>query len=458
VNPRPHQTNVAHGTVRIVATAVASLLAISSAGAIQSDGRYRERILYTFDDKTGLSPSDSLIADAAGALYGTALGGGVGAGVAFKLTPNGGGYVESVLHSFGGNPSDGAAPESGLTIDADGSLYGTTEFGGGSGCDEGGCGTVYKLTPTASGYAETILYNFRGNGDGALPFGNLILDASGALYGTTSEGGSGNDQLCGGGVGGCGTIFKLTPSGSGTYSEQLIHEFVDPFDGTIPIGGLIEDENDGALYGTTAYGGIANPRCYPGSPLGCGTVFKLDLGAGYPLTVLHRFTAGRDGAAPFSSLLRDGRGALYGTTTLGGSLHCDEAHQFKGCGTIFRLAPRSGGFAETILHRFRGGPDGKKPYDALIENDAGSFYGTTAYGGERSRSAPSGSGTVFTMTVSNGTFSERSIYEFHDGADGSHPLGGLLLRHRVLYGTTSGGGEASNCPYGCGIVFSLSLP
>ena len=445
-----------HRVGRIAATAVASVLTISSAGAVQSGRPYRERIVYTFDDKTGLAPWSSLVADAAGALYGTALGG-VGAGVAFKLTPSGAGYVESTLHNFLGNPSDGAIPKSGLVMDAAGTLYGTTEFGGGSGCDEGGCGTVYKLTPTPPGYAETIIYSFKGGGDGALPLGTLVLDASGALYGTTSEGGAGNDRLCGGGNGGCGTIFKLTPSGSGTYSERLIHEFADPFDGTIPTGGLIEDENGGALYGTTAFGGITKSRCYPGFPLGCGTVFELGLGAGYPLTVLHRFAAGRDGAAPFSSLIADGNGNLYGTTTLGGRLRCDGAHQSKGCGTVFKLAPTSGGFAETILHRFQGGSDGKKPYGALIEDGAGTFYGTTAYGGERSGSPPSGGGTVFTMTGSNGAFSERPIYEFQDGTDGAHPFGGLLLRHRVLYGTTAGGGEASNCPYGCGTVFSLRL-
>jgi hypothetical protein len=443
--------------VRIIATIVASLLTISSAGAVKSNGPYRERILYTFNDMTGLAPSNSLVADAAGALYGTALGGSVGAGVAFKLTPSGGGYVESVLHNFLGNPNDGTGPSSGLVIDGAGALYGTTEFGGGSGCNEGGCGTVYKLTPTPSGYAETIIYSFKGSGDGALPLATLVLDASGALFGTTSEGGAGNDRSCGGGLGGCGTIFSLTPSESGTYSERLIHEFVDPFAGTIPTGGLIEDENRGALYGTTAYGGITNRRCYPGDPLGCGTVFKLGLESGYPLTVLHRFTAGRDGAAPFSSLIADGRGALYGTTTLGGSLRCDGVSEFKGCGTIFMLARSRSRFAETILYRFQGGLDGKNPSGALIEDGAGSFYGTTAYGGERSRSVPSGSGTVFTVTASGGAFSERPIYEFQDGTDGARPLGGLLLRHGVLYGTTADGGDAGNCPNGCGTVFSLSL-
>jgi uncharacterized repeat protein (TIGR03803 family) len=148
----------------------------------------------------GSVPRAPLLSDAGGKLYGTtAYGGGPAlVGTVFKLTPSGGGsYRESVLHRFG-NPKDGATPLAGLLADSTGALLGTTEMGG-----THGDGTVFKLTPSGSKYTSSILYSFAGGTDGASPTGGLIAVGS-ALFGTTSDGGTGPNR-------GNGTVFELAP-------------------------------------------------------------------------------------------------------------------------------------------------------------------------------------------------------------------------------------------------------
>ncbi len=205
----------------------------------------------------GSIPAAPLIADSSGALYGTAQYGGnentcedqnEECGVVFKLTPSASGYSESVLHSFA-DRTDGAFPVAGVILDGKGALYGTTPFGG-----TPGQGIVFKLTPSGSTYSESILYTFQGgSGDGGLPMASLISDSSGALYGTTALGGSAN----------LGIVFKLTPSGS-NYTEHVLYSFQGGADGAVPYAALIADAS-GALYGTTLHGGAAD----------AGTVFKL---------------------------------------------------------------------------------------------------------------------------------------------------------------------------------------
>jgi uncharacterized protein YceK len=156
-----------------------------------------------------------------------------------------------------------------LIADESGALYGTTALGGNSACSVLGCGTVFKLTPPSQGetaWTETVLYSFKGASDGANPFASLISGESGALYGTTLLGGSGN---CFGSE--CGTVFKLTPPAEGetVWTETVLYSFNGGSDGNFPRASLIADER-GALYGTTSSGGGSN--C-PGFV--CGTVFKL---------------------------------------------------------------------------------------------------------------------------------------------------------------------------------------
>ncbi len=268
--------------------------------------------LYAFKGAPdGSGPAATLLVDKRGMIFGTTAGGGTskaclgGCGTVFTLTPHGSDYVETTIYSFGGASNhDGEFPLGGLTEDASGALYGTTEFqGGGSGCQGLGCGIVYKLTPTRTGYAESVLYVFAGGADGEDPTGNVIIDAAGALYGTTVGGGY-KEARCAPVT--CGTVFKLTPAPGGGYTERVIHRFKGGKDGGLPYGALIADAK-GALFGTTSTGGGG---C---SEFTCGTVFKLTpagaLGrSGYRKTTLHAFRSGaNDGAQPLAGLVADRR-------------------------------------------------------------------------------------------------------------------------------------------------------
>jgi uncharacterized repeat protein (TIGR03803 family) len=177
----------------------------------------------------------------------------MGCGVVFKISSSG---METVLHDFQGG-ADGNFPQSSLIVDSSGNLYGTTYYGGSSGCNYG-CGTIFKLTPDGT---ETVLYAFQGGADGKFPVAGVTRDLQGNLYGTAIGGG---DLECNAGFG-CGTVFKLAPDGSFT----VLHAFQGA-DGADPVGGLVAD-GSGNLYGTAEEGGTVSAIC----PGGCGTVFKL---------------------------------------------------------------------------------------------------------------------------------------------------------------------------------------
>lgn len=260
----------------------------------------------------------SLTYDRAGNLYGTTIvGGAANVGTVFKVSRVNGSWTETVLYSFAGG-NDGSDPYSSVTLDAAGNLYGTTQTGGGSGCYQGhGCGTVYKLTPSGLGWTETVLYRFSGASDGANPIAGVILDASGNLFGATSSGGANQG----------GTVFELSPSG-GSWNFGLVAALpVAPYGG--PSGNLAIDQN-GVLYGTST--SADNGQGYD-----VGQVFKLTPGSGgWTYTVLHQFTNGDDGAEPYGGVILDANGNLYGTASTGGVNQC----QFEvGCGTIWEVTP-----------------------------------------------------------------------------------------------------------------------
>jgi uncharacterized repeat protein (TIGR03803 family) len=403
--------------------------------------------LYTFlEGSDGANPYAGLAADKTGALYGTTSNGGGssmcpsgGCGTVFKLTPSGSGYTESVLYRFQGYPNDGVHPFAGLITDKTGALYGTTLYGGAytlPAC-QAGCGMVFKLKPTGSGYAMSFPYLFQGGSDGSGPTGVLIADKTGAFYGTTSSGGGGSACKTQGFIVGCGTVFKLTPAGSG-YKESVLYSFQGGRDGAYPYAGLIADAS-GALYGTTVYGGIGIACRAPG----CGTVFKLTpAGSGYVENILYRFRGGNDGRHPYAGLISDTSGALYGTTIYGGGT-CSFS-----CGTVFKLTPVGSGYAESILHSFQNRDDGATPFAGLIADKTGVLYGTTAGGG----SGPCRCGIVFNLAPASSGYTEQILYSFRGGNDGTGPEAGLIFRNRALYGTTAGGGGAS----GYGTVFKVS--
>jgi uncharacterized repeat protein (TIGR03803 family) len=407
---------------------MAGAMAFASMGSAYANG---DTILHAFTGPDGSHPRAALVADSAGNLYGTSVEGtnvacgGTGCGAVFTLAPD---STETVLHTFLGPQSgDGAFPYAGLTAGNAGVLYGTTGDGGHN-CHSysHGCGTVFELTPDGT---ETVLHIFKGKKDGTLPAANLVVDKAGNLYGTTYSGGG---DGCGGA--GCGTIFQISSRGK----ETILHVFAGGSDGALPFGGLVADKA-GDLYGTTTEGGGAG--C---SDLGCGTAFKL--AADGTETVLHAFTGGNDGANPFSALIADGAGNLYGATTAGGSTKCDD-----GCGTIFKIAPDG---ETTVLYSFAGGADGQQPFGALIADKAGNLFGTTAYGAGTGCVFGVGCGTVFELAP-NGT--ETVLHAFKSGTDGAYPYAGLIAdKAGNLYGTTNVGGSTGCNGHGCGTVFELT--
>jgi uncharacterized repeat protein (TIGR03803 family) len=325
-----------------------------------------EKVLHRFgfqDD--GGAPLAGLV-DVGGMLYGTTtVGGGYadcgqyttgfyGCGTVFSITPGG---TEKVLHSFAGRPSDGQSPYASMT-DVKGTLYGTTRDGGSSHCATYGhfyrvsCGTVFSIT---TGGTETMVYSF---GRGRLahwPQARLIEEGR-KLYGTT----------VGGGAYSYGTVFSISPGGE----EKVVHSFGQGADGIEPVAGLIEVK--GTFYGTTLW----SCNFCAGAYKGWGTVFSVTQSG--TEKVLHRFSAGTDGANPRGPLT-EMNGTLYGTTAAGGAYES---------GTVFSITPSG---REKVLHSFGAGTDGSDPVSGLIEV-AGTLYGTTASGGTY------GSGTVFALT------------------------------------------------------------
>jgi uncharacterized repeat protein (TIGR03803 family) len=337
------------------------------------------------------------------------------------------GQTFTKLLDFEGADGNGPSSET-LLQGADGGLYGTTSLGGDLTCDAPyGCGTIFRL----AGGRVTTLHTFEFT-DGNLPVSGIIQATDGNFYGTTEDGG---DLTCNAPYG-CGTVFRLTPSGTLT----TLHEF-EQVDGLYIDSPLIEGI-DGNLYGVASSGG-ANGYY--------GTVFKITLAGS--LTVLHSFD-GADGNTP-AGLMQASNGMFYGMTGSGGS----SSNCLGGCGTIYKITSQG---ALTTLHNFDSS-DGHSPLDALIQANDGNFYGTTEVGGPPAGCPGNGStgcGTIFQFTV-NGTLT--TIYTFcsqTNCSDGNFPAGPLVQgTDGNLYGTTYEGGNDSTCdaPHGCGTVFKITL-
>jgi uncharacterized repeat protein (TIGR03803 family) len=332
--------------------------------------------------------------------------------------------VLTTLYSFTG--ASGAGPDGGLVSDASGALYGAAYAGGAS-----DMGAVFQLTPpatTGGAWTEAVLYGFTGLNDGGTPFGSLVFDTKGALYGATIYGGTSN----------MGTVFQLTPPAvkGGAWTETVLYNFSGLSDGGNPTGSLVFDAK-GELYGATTNGGTS----------GKGAVFQLappaTAGNPWTYTVLYSFAGGSDGAAPGAGLTFGAGGVLYGTTYAGGA---------SNAGTVFQLTPPAvagGAWTESLLYSFRGGSDGGFPDGGLLLGKSGVLYGTTTYSGA------SNFGVVFQMTppaVKGGAWTESVLYTFKNGKDGAYPFGDLLLSNKLLLGTTYSGGTGS------GVLFELKPP
>ena len=348
------------------------------------------------------------------------------------------GQAETILHDFIALPH-GSIPQAALVADAAGNLYGTATDGG-----IYGSGAVFKLSPSSNGkWTQTLLYSFTGQADGAYPISKLVFDAAGNLYGTASESGAYCIGVyCGTG----GTVFMLSPNSNGTWTESTLHSFGALGDGQGPIAGLTIDKA-GNLYGTTQYGSTDS----------YGTVFEMSLSQGtWTESVLYTFTDENDGGYPLAGLTLDNNGNLYGTGSIGGDITCNNyEYQPWGCGVVFKLAHNpDGSWTESVLHSFDQF-DGAFPQTGVIFDAGGNLEGTTLSG--PGFNCTTGCGTVFQLTPGSTGWTFKSVYTFEGGPDGAFPKGDLVLgADGNFYGTTSSGGNTTNCSYGCGTVFQLT--
>jgi uncharacterized repeat protein (TIGR03803 family) len=285
-------------------------------------GGWTEQVLYQFSAGVGgYYPVGNLVVDANGNLFGAAdYGGARGRGTIYELSPSSSGWTFNVIYFLQGAVS-GSFPTA-LTSDASGNLYSTSYSGGNGGF---GSGTVFRLSPSGSTWTYTKLFQFLGPG-GATPGSILTVDASGNLYGTTTQGGKSTSACYGGG---CGLTYMLTPTASGPWTEHILHEFTGGEDGYNPSEGVVLD-SAGNVYGTAYYGG--SNSCGGG----CGTVYELSpVSGGWKFSRLFGFTSST-GTQP-NGVIVDVQGHVYGTTQ-GGPLATNCIYSY-GCGTVFEVSP-----------------------------------------------------------------------------------------------------------------------
>jgi len=364
-------------------------------------------VVYNFTGGSDGADSTAGLTVVSGQFYGTTSEGGThGYGVVFRISPTG---KESAIYNFTGG-ADGATPESGLLYNA-GSLYGTTSAGGAS-----KSGTVFSITPLGK---ETVLYSFTGGVDGSGPQSGLVKDSMGNLYGTTFSGGaSGN-----------GTVFELIrpKTQGGHWIERVLYSFGAGTDGANPVAGVTLD-NSGNVYGTTSAGGT----------YGYGTVFELEKsGAVWAENILYEFQLQSDGGVPYTSVVFDASGNLYGTTTDGGAGGED------GGGTIFEMTPSSAGWTFHVLYGLPGWGISGSFRNILMK--AGKIYATTHCDGSYS------AGTVYELSPSGSTWTYTELYTFTGGTDGQYSVSNLVFDQLGnLWGTTRYGGA-----HNWGVVFKV---
>lgn len=366
-------------------------------------------ILYTLNGTTdGGGLVSGLISDGYGNLYGAASGGGInncdggGCGTVFKLSRHGSGWIFSVLYRFTGL-SDGWGPQAPLAVAPDGTLYGTTYYGGSDGCFRAwGCGTVFRLSPppnfcpTAScDWKKTTLYEFTGLVDGEYPLGQITSDQAGNIYGSASN--SEKQQYE-------GSVFEMSPSGGG-WTFNLLYAFPAPPGAGYPDGGVIFD-SQGNLWGVAGYGGADNCSS---DDYNCGSIYKLSpSSSGWTETTEFEFNTST-GGHPIGTLVSDQSGNFYDTLDTSGPY---------GGGSIFQFVPSSGQL--NVLYAFTGYPgDNPGPYGGVVMDQAGNLYAADE--------AVVRYGSVFELSPLNGHWIYTNLHTFTDGSDGATPIGPLAL-------------------------------
>ena len=400
-------------TISPTATTALALAIVFALTVVLTQSAHAQTYKVIHDFTDGAAGGVGLTPDRAGNLYGVTWAGGAGHGTVFKLRDSGSGWVFTTLYSFAGG-DDGDTPWGRVALAQDGTLYGTTAYGG-----QNGEGTVFHLTPAPTALArvpwnKTVIHHFTGS-DGAMPLADLTFDSSGNIYGTTFYGGNTGN----------GVVYKLTPSG-GDWTDTVLYSAQNNGDGSLALGGVVFDKS-GNLYSVFALGG----------PYGYGAVFQLSpSGSGWTEHTVHGFTGGSDGGQPMGGLILDFSGNLYGETFGGGS---------GGGGTMFEISPAGDGWTFNTLYGlsgvYGGGPAEKPNMDA-----GGSLYDTTFGDGVY------GYGSVFKLTPSSGGWTYTSLHDFAAGSDGASPsCTPVFDAHGNLYGTTRGGGA-----YGNGVIWEVT--
>ncbi len=385
-----------------------------------------------------------------------------------------------VIHTFSGG-GDGGNPNAGLTPDRPGSFYGTT-FAGGTHNE----GLVFKLNQSGSGWVINPLYSFGSSpNDGYTPLDRAIIGPDGALYGTTYAGGANLG----------GTIYRLTPPATTcrsilcSWTETVLHNFpASDGDGFYPEGDLAFDQA-GNIYGTTPVGGSGQPNGCGGS--GCGIVYQLMHSQGmWAENIVYGFTGESDGGNPYTGVVLDQAGNIYGAACGGGPNYYGVDFQitasgwvetpiytftgfedgmcpyglsqdgsgnlygtsgntgFYGNGAVYELSPGNGNWNFELLYVFTSGDGGSSN---LTLDSSGNLYGTTADGGAYS------SGTVFKLTYSGGSWIYSSLYDFTGGSDGKYPYGQVVLdANGNVFGTARNGGNSGCDGSGCGVIFEIT--
>ncbi len=421
---------------RVILLGVFTTLLLSTAAW----GTATEVVLYNFCQTggwyctDGSMPNGELIFDAAGNLYGTTTSGGAnGGGVVFELSPSQDGWTETVLYSFCAQASctDGELPEGALIFDSLGNLYGTTSGGG-----LYKHGTVFELSPSQSGWTETVLYSFCPEGGtcgtgyfgyfDTTPLAGVVMDKAGNLFGPTYYDG----------------IFELSPSGGG-WTESRLYEvgWNDPAGVTLDAAGNV--------YGVAEQGGLQpNPGGY---------VFELSKSSGWSASILFGLPINAqgkyaDGYNVNSTPVFDQAGALYSTTQYNG-IQVNGGNLVGG--TAFKLTPSRAGWKFKKLHTFNGKKkDGAQPLGPLAVDSSGNVYGTTYAGGTGAcQGLASYCGTVFKITRNGTAYTETVLWSFGGNNDGWHPTAGVILdKAGNLYGTTEYGGTST---WSSGVVFKV---
>ena len=394
---------------------VSAAFLLVAALSLASSAADTERVVYSFTGgNDGGNPAAQLVFDGAGNMYGTSVVGGLyGCGTVFKLSLAGDQWQETVLYDFDCYET-GKNPYGGVILDSAGNLYGTTVAGGSGGiCTGDGCGIVYELTQSGDTWNETVLYNFTGGDDGFGPGSALVMDKAGNLYGTAPDGGAYAS----------GVIYQLAPN-NGQWTQTVIHPFTGGDDGAVGSLGPLLLDSTGSLSGVTELGG----------KYGAGVAFRLSpTGNTWKFTTLYAFQGLPDAGFPYGGLIADSRGGLFGTSYFGGT---------SGLGAVFEIGVGAAGTVrttakESVLASFQGGTDASFPTSTLVFDAAGNLYGTSSTGGNPSCDC----GTVFKLTPHSGGWDASVLHAFGGSDDGYSPSYGLTSDGKGNYfGVTPAGG------------------